>query len=420
MVRARAAVRALLVLAALLPVSSAVGAQTVERQARIALASGATCDLTIQLQPDHVSQAARIEDAATEALNQYSEWLSPFPGNRLTIVDVRWDAPEPAAQPGVVVVRARWLQPERALTLEAQVARGIARQWWGGLVHVEDRFLADGLAEYLQGRTVERIFDRRHQRTNYSLAELRVFGGLVPWAIRALRLDRETTGIGRAVYRRQPDIDLRDPADSARPAQMAKTAAALTTLERYLGWPVLQRGLQGAVRRYAGGSMSTRDFASTLGDAADRDLSWFFDEAFGKRTTYDYAVDELSSVEEAGAYRTTVVVARHGDALFTGTSQTPVGAFESGRALEIHVDFADGQTSVEHWDGRAPTKTLVFHGPAPATAARINPGRILLLDLHAINNSRTRVPAPAVASLPWSVRWTTWLQDALLSSAFFF
>ncbi len=166
--------------------------------------------------------------------------------------------------------------------------------------------------------------------------------------------------------------------------------------------------------------MSTQEFSATLGDAADRDLSWFFDEAFGKRTSYDYAVDELSSVEEAGSYRTTVVVARHGDALFTGTSQPPVGAFESGRALEIHVAFADGQTSVEHWDGRAAEKTLVFHGPAPATAASIDPGRILLLDLHAINNSRARVPAPAAASLPWSVRWTTWLQDALLSSAFFF
>ncbi len=198
MVRARAAVRALIVLAVLLPASSAARAQTVERQVRIELASGAACDVRMLLQPDHVSQADRIADAATEALNQYSEWLSPFPGDRLTIADVRWDAPEPAAAPGVVVVRARWLQPERSLTLEAQVARGIARQWWGGLVHVDDRFLADGLAEYLQGRTVERIFDRRHQRTNYSLTELRVFGGLVPWAIRALRLDRETTGIGRS------------------------------------------------------------------------------------------------------------------------------------------------------------------------------------------------------------------------------
>jgi hypothetical protein len=90
-----------------------------------------------------------------------------------------------------------------------------------------DRYLADGLAEYAQSRTLERIFDRRHQRINYSLLETRWFGGLLPWAIRAARLDRQTSGLNRPVFRRHPGVDLRDPSPLVRPAQMAKSAAAI-------------------------------------------------------------------------------------------------------------------------------------------------------------------------------------------------
>ena len=168
-------------------------------------------------------------------------------------------------------------------------------------------------------------------------------------------------------------------------------------------------------------------FFETLDAATDRDLSWFVDEAFGRAATYDYAVADLASVvDETGAcgtgpcYRTTVVLKRLGDAVFSGTSLAPVGPFEAGRAVEIEVRFADGQRSEDHWDGRAAEKTLVYHGPAPATWARIDPARTLLLDANRLNNARTLLPASSAATLPWSVRWTTWLQDLLLSSAVFF
>ncbi len=409
-------------------VRATLGGSWVEHKVPLTLASGATCELSVWLQPDHTAHADRIADAAREAIDQYSAWFSPYPYDRLTIIDVPWQSPETTtAIAGVVPIRARWLQPERSLTLEAQVARGIARQWWGTLVVVPDRYLADGLAEYAQSRTLERIFDRRHQRLNYSLLETRWFGGLVPWAIRAARLNRQTTGIGALAFRRAPSVDLRDPSAAARPAQMAKAAAAITTLERYLGWPALQRGLSGAVRRYAGQTMTAAMFFEVLGDAADRDLSWFVDQAFGQSSIYDYAVSDLTSVPDGSGscgagpcYRTTVVLKRLGDAVFTGTSLPPVGPFESGRALDVEVRFADGQRSDDHWDGRALERTSVYHGPAPATWARIDPARTLLLDVNRLNNSRTLLPASPAVTLPWAVRWTTWLQDLLLSSSAFF
>ena len=171
-----------------------------QRRVPLTLASGRALTLNLYLQRDHVAHADRMVDAAREALDQYNEWFAPYPQAELSIVDVPWrSAAAGRSGPGFVTVAVRWWQPERSFTLEAQIARGIARQWWGGLVRVEDRFLADGLAEYAQSRTLERIYDRRHQRPAYSTHEIRVFGGLVPWAVRALRLDRLRLEFHRAL-----------------------------------------------------------------------------------------------------------------------------------------------------------------------------------------------------------------------------
>ena len=426
-------VRLVLPIAAWLLSSAIVSGQTVgpveEQRIDLVLASGARCELRLVLQRDHVAHAARIADAARESLDLYSEWFAPYPLDHLTIVDLPWQAPAPEpSQPGEVWIRARWLQPERSLTLESQVARGIARQWWGESVRMPARFLADGLAEYAQSRVVERIFDRRHQRMSYSLQELRLFDGFVPWAIRALRLDRQTSGIGRPLLRRNPLVDANSGSPEAvRAAQTAKAAAAFATLERYIGWPALQRGLSAAARSFAGRTMSPEQFYATVGAAADRDLSWFFEQAFGRPALFDFAVTDLSSVPGEGAdcataacYRTTVVVSRLGEGLFTGTSLLPVGDFEAGRAIEVKLTFGDGSEVVEHWDGRRPSKTLVYHGPAPAVAAVVDPANKLLLDVNRLNNFRTLASPDPVAVLPWSARWTIWLQDLVLSYAFLF
>jgi hypothetical protein len=330
----------------------------------------------------------------------------------------------PANRAGRISLRPHWLQPERSLLLEAEIARAIARQWWGGAITMPEQSLADGIAEYAQSRTLERIYDRRHQRLAYSTYETRYFGGLVPWAIRALRLDRRTAGIGRAEYRRHADVDVGGAAPELRSARAAKIAAGVLTLERYIGWPALQRGLSLAVERYRSRSMSADDFARTIGDAADRDLSWFFDPLIKSTATWDYAVTSIATERRPGTncgdgscVRSTVIIQRLGDAMFTGTSHPPAGRFESGRALEIDVEFADGQKAQERWDGRAASKTLTFDGPSAVVRASIDPREVLAMDLYRQNNTRSVAVVDTTTPASWSVRWAIWLQDLLLTHA---
>jgi hypothetical protein len=388
--------------------------------------SSAAVDVTLQLLPEHQAHAERLRDAANEAITQYTEWFGPPPFERLTIESARVGASTPD-RPGHVVVALRWLQPSRSLLMEASLARAIARQWWGVGITMPDRFLADGIAEYAQARTLERIYDRRHQRLAYSTYEARFFGGLVPWAVRALRLDRTTTGIGRGDYRRQPDVDVRLTDAALQPAQAAKIAAALMTLERYIGWPAVQRGLSLAVERYRGASMSAEDFARTMGDASDRDLSWFFNPLFTGSSHWDYAVEAIgievvgnSSCGSGPCVRSTVIVRRNGNSAFTGTSHPPSGGFESGRAIEIELQFADGRVLTERWDGRAETRTLVYDAPTPVIRATVDPRDVLSLDLHRLNNTRTTTAGPQGGLIAWTARWTIWLQDLLLTQSMLF
>ena len=77
--------------------------------------------------------------------------------------------------------------------------------------------------------------------------------------------------------------------------------------------------------------------------------------------------------------------------------------------------FADGSARVEHWDGRAPSRLFEYEGASPAESATVDPRQVILLDVHRTNNSRTRAPRAASAATRWSVIWTAWLQNLLLS-----
>jgi hypothetical protein len=59
----------------------------------------------------------------------------------------------------------------------------------------------------------------------------------------------------------------------------------------------------------------------------------------------------------------------------------------------------------------------VYQSGARAASAEIDPDRILLLDMHAVNNSRTLTPRAGAAATKWSARWLLWLEDWLLTCA---
>src|SRR5204862_7854279 len=104
----------------------------------------------------------------------------------------------------------------------------------------------------------------------------------------------------------------------------------------------------------------------------------------------------------APSVSTGLVVRRYGDAVLP---------------VEVLVTFSDGQQVRERWDGRDRWRLYRWERPVRATTAQGDPGRTLLLDVNATNNSWTLEPQAHAAARKWSAHWFVWLQDALLTWA---
>jgi hypothetical protein len=129
-------------------------------------------------------------------------------------------------------------------------------------------------------------------------------------------------------------------------------------------------------------------------------MTWFFDQVYRSSNVFDYGVQELQS----SGGRTTVVVRRFGEATFP---------------VDVVTTFVDGTHVRERWDGRDRRTIFTYERPVAAVSAQVDPERVLLLDVNYTNNSRTLQPRTRAASLKWALAWMAWLQELMLTYAFF-
>ncbi|OLC42094.1 MAG: hypothetical protein AUH43_23425 [Acidobacteria bacterium 13_1_40CM_65_14] len=375
-------------------------------------------EVRASVQAEHRRDAPRYLRAAIASLQTLTPWLGPFPHSSLTIVDPAWHAAPPSSGSDIVLPRTPWWSSPASMAPELATARAIARRYW--LEVVDTRALpdwfVDGVVEYLARRVVAPLFESAYLPPGYAMVESRYFGGLVPRFLR-LRLLPESDGGPLEAYRARPRVDVTSPASSDdRRSLSGKTLLTLNTLERWVSRPVFDGALAEFVRTSRGSQPTLNDFARAVSAAGSQDLSWFFVQTLGGSAVFDYSVAELTSVAGvSGMFETTVVVARLGDGLFTGTSAPRVGPFESGRGMTLLVTFADGERAVDRWDGRDARKTFEYRSPSRAVSATIDPDRTLVLDVHLTNNSRMIAPRNGAAATRWAALWMVWLENVLLT-----
>ena len=142
-----------------------------------------------------------------------------------------------------------------------------------------------------------------------------------------------------------------------------------------------------------------------MNDVSGQDLTWYFDQVYRSSNTFDYGVqDLLSDRRDDGAYRTVVVARRYGEATFP---------------VDVVTTFADGNQITEKWNGLDRRAIYTYERGSRAVRTEIDPKRVLLLDTTFTNNSRTLAPRSSEASLTWAATWMVWLQDLMVTYAFF-
>src|SRR4051812_32054509 len=360
-------------------------------------------DMRLLLQPEHASQAERHFEATRTTLKYYGDWYGPYPYGHITIIDPAFQSGAGGMEyPTLFTAGTRWLAPPHVTTPEGVTVHEAGHQFWYGMVgnnEFEDAWMDEGFNTFSTARAIAQVYEP-------NFLALRYFGGFVPWVFKDVALSRETEGNRLAGYRRDAKSDIPSTATyryfpaTGGSITYNKTALWLNTLERMIGWPTLQRILSAYFEAWKFKHPAPDDFFAVANSVGAQNLGWFFDQAYRSSNVSDYAVQTVKSQPTGEQHRTTVVVRRHGEAIFP---------------VDLLVTFADGEQVTEHWDGQDRWKAYIYERRAPAISAEVDPGHVLLLDVNYTNNSQTLAPASRPASAKWSMTWMVWLQDCLMS-----
>jgi aminopeptidase N len=380
----------------------------VERRERFEHRSLPPVDIRLLLQPEHEGQASRHFAATRAALKYYGEWFGPYPYDHITVIDPAWQSGTDGMEyPTLITAGTEWIAPRGVTDPEAVTVHEAGHQFWYGIIatnEFEHAWMDEGLNTFSSARAVEAALFP-------SFYSQRYFAGFIPWTFAELPLSREVDGDRLTGYRKWARQDVQATPSfrywppSGGAITYNKTALWLHTLERHLGWPVLQRTLSTYFNRYAFRHPTPADFFAVANEASRQDLTWFFDQVYRGSQTFDYGVDAFRSAsEQPGSNRTLVVARRYGDGIFPVT---------------VKVTFEDGQQIDWPWDGRARWKSFEVTRASRARTAEVDPGRVLLLDVNRTNNSAALRPQAEAAARKWSLAWLVWLQDQLLTYGFF-
>jgi hypothetical protein len=369
--------------------------------------------MRLLLQPEHAGQALRHFDATAAALRYYGEFYGQYPYDYITIVDPAFQSGAGGMEyPTLFTAGARWLAPLSIPVPERVTIHEAGHQWWYGMVgsnEFENAWMDEGLNTFSEARTMEAAgFENR--------LGLRFFGGFVPWVIDDIELSRPTDGNRLTGYRDNAEADIPStPTFRYWPATATfitynKTALWLHTLERRFGWPVLQKAMSTFWERWRFRHPGPDDFFAVVNEVTGENLSPFFDQVFRSSNVFDYGVQDFSSARVRlngttdGPYRTIVVVRRFGEAI---------------HPVQIVTMFRTGEKVTEDWDGVTRRVVYTYERPSQAVSVQVDPNRVLLLDVNYTNNSAVLEPRAATASRKWSLKWLTWLQELLITCAFF-
>ena len=267
-------------------------------------------------------QQERLIATTKEALSRLTSWFGPLGSPSLTLVDGGWRAASPGAAAAaardrggaVVVIRTRWLSPERDISLERAVFTAIARAYWPTPQDdPESPSFAAGLARYSAARAINEAFEGR------SLQTYRYFGGFVPHTVRAISLSRSLRDPRPPIFRLpefEPSLAATTPAWTPVPSAADRAAGALVTLERVVGWPAMQAALLELRHRSSGGQSTARELATVMGEQRGSDVTAFVEAVSSSEDDVDYVVDELTTTRDGGRYQTSVKVRRQGSSAF--------------------------------------------------------------------------------------------------------
>ena len=412
--------------------------------------------VTLLLQPDHQSLADRYFRATFNGLKYFGLWYGQYPYDTLTVVDPPRNSHTGGMEYPTLFTGGTYFWPgEYSLSPEGVTVHEFGHQFWYGLVgnnEFEESWLDEGFNTYSTGKVIETAYPIRSRYESLAGIPVPVW----PWCrvkvpsfpfagVDSLPLgsyfswrEESVPEFGRGSYLEdaQDDDVVRNGWQYLNGASYGtnsyiRTALTLGTLGKYLGAETMARVMRTYQQRWRYRHPCTRDFITVVNEVSGQNMDWFFKQFFYNSQLADYAVTEIinqpaegkvgiydegnkkvtykekdaarASAKRGKRFRSTVVVARVGEAV------APV---------DVLVRFENGETALEHWDGQYRWAKFIYEKPSPVSSAEVDPARKLILDANLTNNSRV-VKEDNRGAARWYVRWIFWLENLFFAASFF-
>lgn len=371
--------------------------------------------MRLLLQPEHAAQAERHFAATRAALRYYGEWFGAYPYPHITIVDpvtpvnpgVQGGSTGGMEYPMLFTAGTRNWAPKDGTQPESVTVHEAGHQFFYGIVatnEFEHAWMDEGFNTFATARVMQEAMPGRFGRME------RYFGGFVPWVFMDAPWTRALDGNRLDAYRPVATADVQSTPTwqywpgTASQTSYNKTALWLATLERYVGWDTTQRILSTHFARGAFRHPTPEEFFAIANEVSGADLTWFFDATVRSSAAFDYAVAQVINTPVGDGFESIVVVRRVEDGVFPVT---------------IKRTYADGSSDTAAWDGKARWQAFPTRQASRLVRVEVDPDRVLLLDVNYTNNSWTATPQAAAAAHKWSMRWIGWLQEVMVTYAFF-
>jgi Peptidase family M1 domain len=398
-------------------------------------------DMRLLLQPEHLAQKERHFDATRAALRNYGTWYGPYPYGHVTVVDPAYGSGAGGMEyPTLFTAGTRLFNPAGGGSPEGVTVHECGHQFWYGIVgnnEFESAWMDEGFNTFSTARAMEVTYGSSSYVKRYlNPPGADRLAGFLPLKFGSIAVDRIIGGDRLDGYREAATSDRQStPTYLYFPStggahSYNKTALWLHTLERTLGWDVLQKILSTYFERYKFHHPRPDDFFAVANEVSGQDLTWFFDQVYRSSNDFDYGIDDVrsdpvevrgfeetdgklvppaktsgeSKEKPGGPFRTEVVVRRYGAATFPVT---------------VLLSFEDGSEVRHEWDGIDRWKLYVEERPSKLAYAVVDPERKLVLDLYYTNNSKLLEPKAKLPARKWASKWMIWLQDFLATFAFF-
>jgi Peptidase family M1 domain len=221
------------------------------------------------------------------------------------------------------------------------------------------------------------------------------------------------------------------PNDSYHDMVYTKSALALQTLSGIVGLETMDDIMRTYFQKWKFKHPGGKDFIAVAnevvrrrhGDRFGENMSWFFDQVIYGTSLCDFEVHDISNE----AFTAPHGILGHTDEC-TSEQDPQQGFYKSSAILhrlqdmmlpvDVQINFDDGSTVMENWDGRDRMKTFSYEGSRQIISVMIDPERKIYLDKNFTNNSLTVAPQQTGVR-KYTAQWLLWIQNAMQTISIF-